>query len=504
MMPRKLSLILLLLILLPGWLLNATLAPILALAQTEETPTPTETNTPQEDFKRPLVVLQSYTASTDAITPGKEFNLEIRLINKGEDDAANIIVTFPSGDFFPRATGGVLAVDKLDPGDKKKLTQPLTTSNDLWGKNVASLTIEVNYTDRRGLAYHESFVVTFPIAWGRLVAIPTQTPTPTITPTPSLRPQLVITSYNTNLSQLQPGSQFSLELSVQNLGNALAKRVVMIVGGGSSAGGSTGTEVAPGGVSGGSADFTNFAPLNASNVQSLGDLAAGATTTAHQSLIVNVSTNPGAYPLKISFTYFNEQNIIYTDDQVITMLVYSIPLVEIGFYRDPGPLMAEQPNLLPLQVTNLSRKSALLGNLRITAEGVDFTNNVILIGNLEAGGYFTLDATATPHLSGPLELLVEVNFTDDFNQARVISHTLSVEVMEAPPVEPGFEPGFEPGGPGFEPMPPSSESFWQKTWRLVRGLLGLDSAPPTAGAPGEGLIVNPEGNPSEGKPMPVP
>lgn len=484
----------------------ATEEPTTTPAETLE-PTETETQVPTEEgaYLRPLIVVHDYSADTSDITPGKEFTLDVRFENEGKDTAYNITAIFSSGDFTPRETGGVVAVQDLVPGDRHRISQPLTTSFDLWGKTVATVDMTVNYTDGRGLAYQEQFAITFPIAWTRIVGIATSTPTPTITPTPQMRPQLVITSYGADVNPLQPGGQFNLDLNVQNLGNAEAKQVTMILGGGSSSGGEgvSGTNVPPGGVSGGSSDLTNFAPLGSSNIQSLGDLSAGGSMTAQQSLIVNVTTNPGAYSLKVSFVYSDANNISYTDDQVITLLVYSLPNLEISFYRDPGPMMAGQPNMVPLQVVNLSRKSALLGNMRVTAEGADFTNNVILIGNLEAGQYFPMDANVIPFQPGPLELTVTVNFTDDFNQPQQFTQSLTMEVMEAPPVEPIPGEGLPPGEPGFE-QPPAQETFWQKVVRFFRGLIGLDSGQAEPEFPGEMPPIGPEGVPVDGEPVIVP
>jgi hypothetical protein len=234
-------------------------------------------------------------------------------------------------------------------------------------------------------------------------------------------------------------------------------------------------------------------------VQSLGDLEAGGAISAGQSLIVNVSTNPGAYSLKISFTYIDDKNINYTDDQVITLLVYSPPLLELSFYRDPGVLLAGQPNILPLQVVNLGRKSVVLGNLRVTAEGADLTNNVILVGPLEPGQYFPLDATIIPFQAGPLDLTVSVNYTDDFNQPQEVSQALSVEVMEAPPVEPIPGEGGIPGEPGIEP-PAAPETFWQTLGRFLRGLIGLDSGQATGGSEFPGEVPPEFQGPVDGEP----
>jgi hypothetical protein len=265
-----------------------------------------------------------------------------------------------------------------------------------------------------------------------------------------VKPQLVITSYSSDVDPLQPGLQFNLSLTITNMGVSAARRVTMIVGGGSSASGSDGGTPQPGGVSGASGEFSNFAPIGASNVQSLGDFQTGYTQTAIQPLIVNTTTTPGAYPLKISFTYTDDQNHTFTDDSVITLLVYRLPQVDIDFYQDPNPLFAGQMNLLPLQVVNLGRSSIVLGTMRVSADNGQVSNNSILVGTLEPGGYFTLDASYMPDQTGPVDLIVTIDYTNDFNASEVITETLTVEILEQQMIEPPIDGGMD-GGSFYQP-----------------------------------------------------
>jgi hypothetical protein len=456
-----------------------------ALRVTAPAPTAAPTNTPAATaFVRPLLVVQSYGASSAAIAPGADYDFEMTLINSGQATGANIIATFTTGDFVPRVTGGVISVGTLTPGQTARFFQPLSASRDVAGKNVATLEVKVAYTDVNGTAYNETFTLTFP------VTIPQSGPRPTATPTatakPALRPQLLITGYGTDVTQLKPGARFRLDLDVKNMGQLQAKGVTLIVGGGTASGGSgSGSGGTPqpggnGGVSGSGGEFTNFAPVGASNVQFLGDLEVNADITAQQDLIVNASTEPGAYILKISLAYTDDKGVSYTDDQVITLLVYQPPLVQISFYREPGPLFAGQPNQLPLQVVNLGRNTVVLGNLVIAASGAQLENSTVLVGGLDLGFPFTLDALVIPEQPGSLDLIVTVDYTDDFNQLQTITQTLQVEVLESGPI---IDPGDTGGNGGSEPPPTAPETLWQMVWRFIRGLLGLDSAPSTPAGP---------------------
>jgi hypothetical protein len=422
---------------------------------------------------RPQVSVQNYRTKPEDVWYGQNFTLTVKLRNEGESQAYNVQATFTSTDFVPLKNGGVNIVGDIVAGNSVEIDQPMTVAN--WVSGVVSVAMSLSYSDANGTAYTENFTLNIRVSGGSGVSV-------TATPTGVKSSQLVITSYATSIDPLQPGAQFTLTMTVQNNGNVGAQRVTMIVGGGSSSGGTSdgGTpQPGGGGVSGGSGEFTNFAPVGASNVQTLGDLSEGGAVQVRQDLIVNVSTSPGAYPVKVTFSYLNAKGEVVNDEQVITLLVYSLPTLDISFYRPPDPFFVGQPGALPLQVVNLGRRTAVLGTMKITSETGTIENGTSLVGSLDTGGYFTLDAMVIPEQSGPMTLDVVIDYTDDFNQSRTVNRTLQIEVMEAfeePILEPGV--GGEGGGEVFPP-PVGEESTLQKIWRFVLGILGLDSAPPS-------------------------
>jgi hypothetical protein len=441
------------------------------------------TPTPPPPAERPLIVVTGYKGTVGSVHFGEEFSLVVTIRNEGQKMARNLQAAFGLGDLIPRTTGGVVAVGDVAPDNKAVFDQPMTVAYGLWGKTMASTDMTLTYYDDNGTAFSEKFTLVIPLI---PPAYSTETPTPSAL---EQRPQLVISSYDTGQDLLQPGSQFTLNLRFTNVGLSDARQIVMILGGGSASGGSAGegTPSPGGGISGGSGEFTNFAPIGSSNVQSLGDLAAGSTSNVAASLVVNVSTNPGAYPLKISFAYLDEDGATFNDDQVITLLVYSLPNVDISFYRPPDPLMAGQTGTLPLQIVNIGRKSAILGGMRVEAADAYLENAQTLVGILEPGGFFTLDPTIIPNAAGTLELTVTVDYTDDFNQPRSITKHLNLDVMDMP-VEPFPPEGEVP----IDGVPTEPETIWQKIWRFILGLLGLDSAAPAVEpTPGE-TIPEPE------------
>jgi len=436
-----------------------------------------------EGSSRPVLVVNAYTISEGRVAAGEEFQLAVELLNKGDSEAHKVIITYDAGtSFYLQGSGGTDYIENIDDGGKYTSKQRFLGALELAWTDIAPVIVNVSYTDDAGTAYSASFTINLDSAGGG-------TTYAAATATPVYKPQLVITTYKTDVEILQPGTAFELNLNVQNMGASDATAVTMVFGGGATSSGSDGGTPQAGGVSGSSGDLTVFAPLNSSNLVYIGDVKKGAVASISQKLIVNVTAQPGVYTLKMSFVYTDGSGNRIVDDQVITLLVYSLPQVDVDFYRDPGVITAGTMNVLPLQVTNLGKKTSVLGNMKVTAAGAEVTNNVSLVGSLDPGGYYTLDANLMPMNEGSLDLVITINYTDDFNQARTVEKTISLDVIAAP-MMPTEEVTIGPDGKPVSntPVETAPETFWQKIGRFFKGLFGLDSSAPSDGTtPAEGI-----------------
>jgi hypothetical protein len=150
-------------------------------------------------------------------------------------------------------------------------------------------------------------------------------------------------------------------------------------------------------------------------------------------------------------------------------------------------------------VVNIGKRSAVLGNITVQTDSGMVENGTALVGSIDAGGYFTMDAMLTPEKSGKIILNVTIDYTDDFNAPRTINKTLEVEVMEG--IEEPIDPSMGGGGGGGEMPVAAPETTMQKVWRFVLGLLGLDSAAPSGGeqVPPATEVPGLQGKPSSGK-----
>lgn len=451
-------------------------------------------STAQGDFEestpspsgRPLLVLESYSTGSYGVRPGQDFNLHFRLGNEGWSKARNIKVISSGADFIPRGNGGLIYAGVIDVGASTAYDQPLAANSALPENSFGSLTLQVQYSDEVGANYSETFTLGIPItSKPKSTSAPVFATTPTPTPTPVPKPQLIIQSYQTDVTELKPGTRFTLSMEVHNVGGNEAKRITMIVGGGTNTGGFNGDEDAPkdggAGLSGAGGDFSAFAPIDSSNVKFIGDLVSGETLFATQSLIVNSGVKSGAYTLRVTFVYQDDKGVSLTDDQVVTLVVSGRPILDIGFYRPLDPIFVGMPAPLPLQIMNLDRNSLILSKMEVTAGSAYLENNTAFVGYLDPGGYFTLDPMIIAEHAGPTSIVVRVEYLDDFNHTQSILKEFLIEVGEAPIFEP--PPGEIP--PDVGPEPPVSETTWQKVIRFVKGIFGLDSGQQLIGSPGE-------------------
>ena len=482
-------------------------------------------NVLQQVTNRPLLYIVDYHTSLGgkSVNPYGSFGLTFTVGNNGRPadvdnpdpndpaHARNIVMTFSSADFDP-LDGSVITFYEVDANNKgnEQRTHNFKVNDMSTWKYSGQIQAVTTYTDPEGNPYSDTFIFTIMInqvgGTGSTAA--------TATPSAVFRPQMVVNSYTTDIDPLQPGSHFKLGLKVSNAGTADARAVSLVYGGGAS-GGTTdplGTPQA-GGVGGAGGDVSNFAPVGNSNVILLGDVPMGSSLAPEQEFIVNVSTNPGAYPLKLSFVYTDAKGNRMVDDQVITLLVYSLPQLEFSFYQPmEGMVNAGQMGMLPIQITNLSRKSVVLGNVVATSPNGEMSNNSILVGTLDPGGYFTFDPMFMPYSEGETQINFEIRYTDDFNQLRTYNSSLPVVAnppMEMPTPYPLLDENGNPvldenGNPIMvDPMNPfpdgnpqepvSQPGFFARIWNAIKSFFGFgsdNSGMPTEPGMDGGVIIN--------------
>lgn len=407
------------------------------------TGTPVPTATPAYVFGQPQLAIETATTDPAVPQPGQPFALTMAVANRGNWTAVDVALELQSTDVAVPATGSnVRIVPEIGVEDTVTVTLSLVLSPTL-PEGPQNLTFNVDYFDLSGQPYNTLQSV------GLAISDVTPTPTPGAD-----QPRLVLTTYGIEPEgALQPGSLFDLILSLTNVGNADADNVTVTLGG------SGGEQLQP------------FALVNAGNIRFVEAIAAGDAVEIRQAMLVAGTAEAGVYNLPIALGF---DGAAEPDTQVINLLVERPPLLQAGFYRDVTVGQVGQPLDLPVEVVNISRSLINVSTFSVTSPDMQMENNSIYIGPLDGGTSGSLDAIGIPEEGGMLEVVVTVNYLDDFNQAQTYEETLTVEVEtpeETPPGPAGSRPGEGPAADEAE----GEEGFLGLVWRFIRGMFGLGS-----------------------------
>ena len=287
---------------------------------------------------------------------------------------------------------------------------------------------------------------------------------------------MVVADYESDVDPLEPGALFKLSMSLQNRGLVTAKSVSMTIGSTSSSSStSTTTE--------------SFLPVGSSNIQVIGDVAVQQIVNIQQSFVVNSDLDPGVYPVNLTFTYSDDDGNDFTDEQIITLLVYLVPSIQVSFYEDPGTFPLGQEGTLPIQVVNMDSSDILLGNITVETANATLSNYTTFVGTLESGGSFTMDTDITPNQSGEIPVNVTIEYQDNFKKSRQVTKTLTITVENQNTGVPGqgLQTTGTPQPSGATGAGQSNENFWQILLRFIRGMIGFDSSSTSRNRVGPGM-----------------
>ena len=379
---------------------------------------------------RPQLVIEAAQTEPAVLGPGDGFSLTLRLANRGDRTATEVLVGVASADLaVPAGGSNVVAAGTVGINRTVTVTLPLVLG-EVTQAGRLSLDIALEYSDYSGGSYSARQSVGLEVSTAL-----------------ADRPQLVIAGYHTTPDPLAPGDAFTLTLEVSNVGGGEARRLILTLGG------EGGSEMEP------------FAPLHSGNVKFVPRLGAGETVEVVQQLVVDGSADPGAYSLPVALAFDDTRGTRHSDSQLISLLVRRRPHLKIDFYRPVEVATVGVPFRLPVEVINIGRTLVNVSTLEVTSEQLEISEGSLYLGPLDGGTSGSLEATAIAHEGGTAEVLVTVHYLDDFDQPQVVTKTLTVEVEKPPeaPAEAGEEPQEQ------------EASFWDKVLRFLRGLLGLGS-----------------------------
>jgi hypothetical protein len=380
---------------------------------------------------QPQVVIESARTEPAELSPGEPFDLVLEVANRGEYAAADVRVAVNAPELAAPRRGSNLAVlDLLAAGQVETVALPLALSESA-PAGYNSLAVQLQCLDYYGREYTSSQSVGLEVAGGG-----------------SEQPVVLLDSYRTEPETLAAGDEFLLVLELSNVGQAGASELLVTLGGEAEAA------------------ALPFALVGSGNVKFVPRLAPGEQLSLEQRFVLEGSAEPGLYSLPVSLVYRGPGGEQQEETQSVNLMATRRPQLRIGFYRPVEAGLVDQPMELPVELVNIGRDLVNVSTIELAGAGVEIQEGSAFVGALDAGTSGSLDAQVIPKQAGSLPLVLTVNYLDDFNHPQVITETLQIEVAAPPTPAPQAAGARGPGG---------EAGFWDRAWRVLRGLLGLGS-----------------------------
>lgn len=427
------------------------------------------------DTSAPQLMLARYMVTPNEVRAGEAVTVEILITNTGTGVANQLMLKVNSGGLLlPGAQGDTFAYGDLAAGATANFIMPLIASTDAKA-GVQAQTLTLSYLHKGETKTLEtSFTMTI------IASIPSE-------------PSLLVSAYDTGEDVLKPGDRFTLNVTLNNVGDVAADELFVTFGNvESSTDSGSGSSTTP---------STVFAPLETGGTVYVGRVEQDGTIDLSQSFIVNGTTVSGVYSLPVTLRYRspNKTEPVQTNLR-ISLIVISPPKLQITM-DPPIPEMSEMGGFIPLtmSVKNIGTKTVEIPTISITVEGGEvnetdrFTPGAIL-----KDATYNLNTSITPTEAGTMKIIVTMDYIDDLNTPRQMVYEYEVEIAEAPPMPEDRDFDFVPdefdacpdeGDNGFgvdfqgcpnppTPIEPPTEEETDDNdtiGRFILGMLGLGS-----------------------------
>ncbi|MBI5667375.1 MAG: hypothetical protein HZC41_05145 [Chloroflexi bacterium] len=411
------------------------------------------------------ITLARYLFDPAQAEPGKQVTVTILLTNTGNEDAQQVLVRIgdgglllagPEGDSFP--------VGDLAAGASASVEMPLIVSTSA-KPGPQPQGFNITY-----LQDGESKQITSSVTVDVAKVVPTA-------------PVLLLDRFDVGRAFLQPGEQFTAEVTLKNVGKEAAQNMLITFGtvspgntGGNNDDGTGGTGTGTGTGSGTTNPSTTFAPMGSGGTVFAGTVEAdGGTVTLSQDFIVNSTVDTGIYTLPVTLRYQKPDGSSVTDILSASLVVVLPPRLSIDLQSPlPEETNIGEPLFLTLGITNRGRKAVNFTTATVTADNAEVVEGAeTFLGPLRVDDDTSLSINVLPLEPGPVKVTVTLNYIDDLNKPQTIVKEYEVQAIEPPPL-PTFEPPPDFAGNPFpqeEEQPSSDETLG----KLLLGLLGLGS-----------------------------
>jgi len=399
------------------------------------------------------IVIDGYTIDPILPEPGKPVIVRLTVVNRGDTIASQVALRVSGGDaiLLPNGQGDTFIVGDVAVNERLPLQMPLIVNSS--AKNGVQIQpITISYV-QNGEAKEITSAITVNIA---TVDKP--------------QPFLLLASYETGHETLTPGIRFTLDISLQNVGQESADGVTVTFGTvQSSSDGGNDPNNPDGGGSQSSTPSTTFAPLGTAGLAFIGDIAVDSAVQVSQEFIVAGDVTSGIYSLPITLQYRLPDATSKQETRNLSLVVIAPPRLRIN-PPNPLPEFLNAGEMMPimLELANLGKTRIDLTEATVTAENGEIIEGAtIQLEPLAVDDDTSLTALVMPLEEGTLTVNIALAYINDLGQTETIDLSYSAEVMPMPEI---IEEPYIPEEPTPTPEP---EVDW--FGKFVMAFMGLGS-----------------------------
>jgi len=400
------------------------------------------------------VVIDGYTVDPTLVEPGKPTIVRLTVANRGNTTASQVALRVTGGEsiLLPNGQGDTFVVGDLQAGTRLPLQMPLiVNSNTKNGVQMQPITI--TYL-QNGEAKETASAITINVA---TVDKP--------------QPYLLLAEYNTGYDRLTPGTSFTLDITLQNVGKEAADAVTVTFGTVQSSGDGVNDPNNPdtGGNQTNTTPSTTFAPLGTAGLIYVGDIPVGTSIDVSQDFIVAGGVTSGIYSLPITLQYRLPDGSAKQEMLNLSQVVIAPPRLRIN-PPNPLPEVLNAGEMMPisLELVNIGKSKIDLTEATVTAENGEIVEGAtVQLDGLAVDEDTALTTVVMPLEEGTLTVNIALAYLNELGQTETIDLSYTAEVMPAPEI---IEEPYVPE----EPQPlPEPEVDW--FGRVVMAVFGLGS-----------------------------
>jgi hypothetical protein len=411
----------------------------------------------EEVSRAPQLTIARTMLDPNPVEPGQPVTLTLLVTNTGNKTASQVLIRIggENGVLLPGAQGDSVPLGDLEAGESESVQIPMIVSTEAEaGPQAQPVTISFL---QEGEAKTSNTSVTIPVARA-VEAVPV----------------VLLDSYDIGAEFLTPGQRFTLDLTLNNVGNADARDVLVIFGtvdapagddGGSTGGGT-------GGSTGGGSTAQNssgFAPLGAGSTLFFSTLASGDSLSFEQDFIASGTLRSGIYNLPITVRFTTPKGETEQSNLRASIVVIAPPRLTSDLAAPlPETVNTGEPFPFGFNLVNMGTSSVNLTRAVFTAENAEIVDGAEqTLAALRTERDIAIGAMVMPLEEGTVKLKAEIYYLDDLNNERVIVKEYEVEAVQPPP--PPEMPEFEIPQNVVQTAP-EEDNF---IGRLLMGFLGL-------------------------------